>query len=58
MSKTTTKVKCTCKHEEQDKMYGPQVRIANLTTKGDQASKDVRCTVCSKIHRVPNSALN
>lgn len=32
--------KCNCKSDFQDKRYGPQRRVHNVTTKG------VRCTVC------------
>ena len=39
-----TKVKkCTCQHEEQDKLYGKGNRLMNESTKG------LRCTVCGKI---------
>lgn len=48
----TTKVNCTCKHEYQDKTYGPGVRIANGTAKGTDTTREVRCTVCSKMHTV------
>ncbi len=43
------KVKCSCKHEQQDALHGQQMRVANLTTK-DQA----RCTVCKTLHNLPN----
>lgn len=35
---------CTCKHEYQDKKYGPQIRAHNATTK----PTGWRCTVCGK----------
>lgn len=53
--KTTTKVQCSCEHEQQDKLYGKNVRLANATAKRDKDTTDVRCTVCGKVHRV-NSA--
>lgn len=54
MSSTVTKVKCQCQHEQQDKMHGQGVRVANRTAKGDKDSSEARCTVCGKIHRVSN----
>jgi len=36
----TVRRKCNCKNEYQDKKYGPNVRVFNLTTNG------ARCTVC------------
>ena len=44
------KIKCTCKHEYQDKKYGKGIRIGNLVTgKSDKAGKKVyRCTVCKR----------
>lgn len=51
----TARVICTCKHEVQDKLYGPQVRVANATAKGDKDITEVRCTVCKAIHRVRTS---
>lgn len=33
---------CTCKHEFQDKEYGKDLRLANVTSSGS------RCTVCGK----------
>lgn len=57
MKSGTAKVKCSCHHEYQDQLYGPQVRVANATQKGDATKQDVRCTVCSKIHSVPHSQI-
>jgi len=51
--KNSTKVICTCKHEFQDKTHGQNVRIATVTQKGTQTSREVRCTACSKVHLVP-----
>lgn len=40
----TAFIKCTCKHEFQDKTYGPQRRVATV------GIKEVTCTVCGKKH--------
>ena len=50
--KNTTKVVCKCSHAQQDKMYGPQVRVANLMRPKDKTYSEVRCTVCGTVHRV------
>lgn len=49
MSSETAAVKaCTCKHEYQDKTYGPGQRVCNQTaSKGDK--KVYRCTVCGAL---------
>lgn len=58
MAKTTAKVNCSCEHIQQDKMYGKNVRIANITQKRPAAgSVEVRCTVCSKKHTVSEGRL-
>ena len=41
---TTKIMKCTCKHEYQDKKYGKQNRVFNQKVKANE----YRCTVCSK----------
>lgn len=53
-NKTVSYVKCACDHEQQDKMYGSKVRVANLTQKGPatNTSRTVRCTVCGREHSV------
>jgi hypothetical protein len=58
--KTVAKVACLCKHEQQDKMYGSGIRVANLTQKGtgNMDTRYVRCTVCSKEHLVAESRLS
>jgi hypothetical protein len=56
-NRTISTVRCVCKHEWQDKRYGNQMRIANATAKGDDNSREVRCTVCKTIHRVSDSQL-
>lgn len=44
----TKVLKCTCKHEEQDKMYGPGMRLHNVCDKkGTAAYGKYYCTVCS-----------
>ena len=35
--------KCTCEHEQQDKMHGKGMRVHNECAKG------VRCTVCGNV---------
>jgi len=37
--------RCDCSNEQQDRMYGKQMRVANLCRDG----KESRCTVCGKI---------
>ncbi len=58
-NKTVARVRCTCSHEHQDKMYGEKVRVANVTQKGtgNIGTRIVRCTVCSKEHTVSVGAL-
>jgi len=43
-------VKCTCRHEDQDAMYGYENRVANLTA--EKSGNQYRCTVCEKLHTV------
>lgn len=43
----TAIIKCTCKNEQQDKMYGQGMRVHNKTLK----FPDCRCTVCLKINK-------
>lgn len=51
----TYKVLCNCKHEFQDQVYGPKVRIATPTQRTPSASdRVVRCTVCAKEQTVKN----
>lgn len=43
----TVIIRCNCKSEYQDKVYGNNKRVANV--KGDKAdSTKYRCTVCGK----------
>ncbi len=42
-------VKCSCKHEHQDKVYGVGMRLANRCKPNDKAGT-YRCTVCKKEH--------
>lgn len=40
---------CSCQNSYQDKEYGKQVRVANLTKRNAGDGKSVvRCTVCGK----------
>lgn len=41
------KIKCTCKHTEQDRLHGKQIRVAN-PAKPSSTKPTVRCTVCGK----------
>lgn len=49
------KIKCTCKHEQQDTLHGAGNRVANLTTKRNDKEVAVRCTVCKTLQNVPLS---
>lgn len=42
---TSKLIKCTCSHEDQDKMYGQGNRMANEARTGQY-----RCTVCGTLH--------
>lgn len=53
----TTRVKCNCAHEVQDALYGAGVRVANATLKQNEKQREVRCTVCKKIHNVNHSQI-
>ena len=55
MKNGTAKVLCNCVHHDQDKFHGVNKRVANTTEKQDKDFAEVRCTVCSRIHRVPLS---
>lgn len=41
---TAKVVKCTCKHEYQDKLYGAGNRVAN-----EMRSGQLKCSVCSAV---------
>lgn len=56
MIHTTVKHSCTCHHEYQDLLYGKGKRVMNSTAKQDKDYMEVRCTVCSKVHRLGNQA--
>lgn len=43
-------VKCNCTHEFQDKQYGPQQRLANVSESGNTA----KCTSCGNKHGSSN----
>lgn len=42
---------CKCKHNTQDQMYGPNMRVHNLRKGGGQAA----CTVCGDVKAVAKS---
>lgn len=58
-NKTVARVSCSCNHEFQDKAYGRNVRVTNLTQKGTGSSDKavVRCTVCSREHTINQTQL-
>ena len=41
---------CSCRHEFQDKEYGPGKRLHNRMSKDGKSSKKARCTVCGTVH--------
>jgi hypothetical protein len=43
-------VSCTCKHEYQDKTYGPYKRVANAKKTGKDSKPEYVCTVCTRTH--------
>jgi len=47
MALTSVK-KCDCKHKDQDKMYGKDMRLHNVCKDG----KAWRCTVCSNVKNI------
>ena len=56
--KTVALVICTCEHTQQDTLHGKNRRVANLTSKiPSDGTREVRCTVCKKIHVVSPSQL-
>lgn len=40
------KLKCKCKHDQQDKLHGSQVRVHNKVMSGKSQKQVYRCTVC------------
>jgi hypothetical protein len=38
--------KCSCKHDDQDKIYGNSIRLHNLTQKNES-----KCTVCGSLKK-------
>ena len=48
-------VKCGCRHEGQDAIYGYEKRVANLTA--EKSGRSYRCTVCEKIHTVGSAPI-
>lgn len=52
-TKGTQIVQCDCKNAYQDRRYGSQMRVANLTTKGKSPTSDTyRCSSCERMHDV------
>lgn len=47
------KHKCTCTHTYQDELHGKQVRVCTPCKSTSQTTRDIRCTVCQKIHTIP-----
>ena len=47
----TAIVPCKCEHKQQDRMYGVGRRVANTTARHAPDFVEVRCTVCSTVHR-------
>lgn len=41
-------LRCSCKHEFQDKQYGAGNRVHNDCKPGEKNTKWYRCTVCRK----------
>lgn len=39
---------CTCKHDHQDRLYGPGKRVHNPMAKSKVVEQSYRCTVCSR----------
>lgn len=39
-------MRCNCKHEGQDQLYGPGMRLFNPTGKGSDQGRDYICTIC------------
>ena len=51
MSLDTVKIlPCTCKHEQQDKIHGPNMRVYNrgILLKNPTPNANYTCTVCLK----------
>lgn len=42
-------LRCNCTNPYQDKTYGKGLRVANLTSKGNDATPSYRCTVCENM---------
>lgn len=50
---STKVIKCICKSEFQDKIYGEGKRLHNMTSK--QNNTVARCTVCSKENNISST---
>ena len=44
----TKELKCSCEHEQQDKIYGKKIRLHNLNGSKTKAI----CTVCGNIKQI------
>ena len=49
MDETTKKIKCTCDHGDQDKMFGNGIRLHNYAPTGYANNPGWRCTVCTHV---------
>lgn len=45
-------INCDCRHDFQDERYGAGRRVANLRAKIEKDEREVRCTVCGRIHKI------
>jgi len=51
-------VSCQCASDFQDRRYGKQTRVANVTQKAKSPERaTVRCTVCGKEHDVAKASV-
>ena len=41
--------KCSCKHSDQDKIYGEGQRLCNQTSRSKDQHVESRCTVCGSL---------
>lgn len=42
-------LKCTCKHEYQDRRYGPMLRVHNALLRDKGEAQYYRCTICKTV---------
>jgi len=43
------KLKCNCKHKDQDLIHGKNIRVHNSLTKQEKRPQEYRCTVCGVV---------